>query len=257
MAKRPRAPARRGCATQSARRLRKTAKKAATKIAIKPKNKTAGKTTRKSAAAQTKQPRLSRRRTYTPEFLAYARHRFEQTEDSLVDIGLAIGASKETVRQLAEREGWIRYVRPPQGLPATVKLLMQSKAPDVQLQELADSSAQSEGEGGVPPLADTVARLQRAVLDELAAIEALRMQLRGAGSFARTARTLATLTETLQKLRRLQPSLANTGPDDADMPADIDEFRNELARRIDRFVVERTNAGDDRGAVAPPVDAAV
>ena len=36
----------------------------------------------------------------------------------------------------------------------------------------------------------------------------------------------------------MQPTPANTGPDDADMPVDIDEFRNELARRIDVFVMQ-------------------
>jgi hypothetical protein len=58
----------------------------------------------------------------------------------------------------------------------------------------------------------------------------------------------------LQKLQRMQPTPASAGPDDADMPADIDEFRNELARRIEMFVIERTDAVDGGGAVAPPVD---
>ena len=70
----------------------------------------------------------------------------------------------------------------------------------------------------------------------------------------RTARTLSSLTETLQKLQRLQCTLPETElKDDDDVPADIDEFRNELARRIDAFVDSRTGGADAVGAAAPPL----
>jgi len=253
MAKRPRAPARRGCATHTAQRSGKSAKKTAGKQTCK--------TAQKSTFAQTRQANLTRRRIYSPEFLAYARQRFEQTEDSLFDIGLDLGISSEAVRILGKRENWKRYVRPPHGLPPAVKLVVPAGTPDHQPREQsgpqgdgAAGLAQAEGEGGIPPLADTIAQLHRAVLDELATIETMRTHSRSAGGSARTARTLASLTETLQKLQRMQPTPASAGPDDADMPADIDEFRNELARRIDMFVMQRTDAGDGGGAVAPPVD---
>jgi hypothetical protein len=256
MAKRTRAPARRGRATHTARRSGKSVKKTAGKQTCK--------TAQKSAFAQTRQASLTRRRIYSPEFLAYARQRFEQTEDSLFDIGLDLGISSESVRILGKRENWKRYVRPPHGLPPAVKPVVPSETPDPQAQEPSiaqdDGAAvlpRAEGEGDIPPLADTVARLHRAVLDELAAIDALPAHARNAGGSARSARTLASLTETLQKLQRMQPTPANAGPDDADLPADIDEFRKELARRIDVFVLERTDPGDGGGAVVPPVDAAV
>jgi len=194
------------------------------------------------AGASTWQANMARRRTYTPELLAYARHRFEQTDDSVADIGLDLGISDGGVWLLAKREHWKRYVRPPRGLPPGVKLLMET--------------AQGVDEDGIAPVADTIARLHRAVLDELAAIET-RKQSRRSGSSAHIARTLASLTETLQKLQRLQPDAANSGPEDADMPTDIDEFRNELARRIEAFVAGRTDADDGRGTDAPSVDAAV
>jgi hypothetical protein len=220
-------------------------------------------TAQKMTFAQTRQASLTRRRIYTPEFLAYARQRFEQTGDSLVDIGLDLGISSESVRLLGKREDWKRYAPPPQGLPPAVKLVVQAETPDHQPREQSGPQGaaaavlpQAEGEGDIPPLADTVARLHRAVIDELAAIDALPAHTRNAGSSARTARTLASLTETLQKLQRMEPDPANAGPDDADMPADIDEFRNELARRIEVFVAERADAGDAGGAVAPSLDAA-
>ncbi len=42
---------------------------------------------------------------------------------------------------------------------------------------------------------------------------------------------------------------------DYDMPADIDEFRNELARRIDAFVASRTDEGDAERAALQRLDA--
>ena len=229
----------------SVRRARKTHTES--KTTKKPAKKSASKTkciaARKSVVAQTRQASQARRRTYTPELLAYARHRFEQTDDPVADIGLDLGISDGGVWLLAKREHWKRYVRPPRGLPPGVKLQMET--------------AQGFDESGIPALADTIARLHRAVLDELAAIESLRMRPRQASSFAHTTRTLASLTETLQKLQRLQPEPADHGPNDADIPTDIDEFRNELARRIEAFVTDRTDAGACGGAITCSMDAAI
>ncbi len=263
MAKRTRARVRRASATQSARHPRKTtkpARKAATQETREP----ASESAQNPGFAQTKQASLTRRRTYTPEFLAYARQRFERTEDSLADIGLDLGISSEAVRVLAIREKWKRYVRPPHGLPPVVKRVMRAEVPDHQPQEQSQAqaedtavSAQAEGDGTIPPLADTIAQLHRAVLDELAAIETSRADSRRVGGSARTARMLASLTETLQKLQRMQPYQSNPGTNDDDMPADIDEFRRELARRIEAFVLDRTNAGNGREPVTPATDAEV
>jgi hypothetical protein len=106
------------------------------------------------------------------------------------------------------------------------------------------------------PPGDTIARLHRAVLEELRAVEAMRAKLkRNPADAERTARTLSSLTETLQKLQRLQYTLPETElKDDDDMPADIDEFRNELARRINAFVDSRTGGDDAEGVAAPPLD---
>ena len=256
MAKRTRAPAGRGRAKLPAQRRRKIARKAAVRTTRKPKSKS----TTKSAAARTRHASLGRRWTYTPELLAYARQRFEQTASSLAEIGLDVGISKETVRALAEQEGWKRYERPPHGLPPATRLSMQAETSGHLKHERSDTHEDRlvnlpQGEGDIPPLSDTVVRLHRIVLDELAAIETACAQPHSASSSARNARSLASLTETLQKLQRLQPEPANHGPNDADIPADIDEFRNELARRIERFVLERTGAGDGEGCAAPVVDA--
>jgi hypothetical protein len=110
----------------------------------------------------------------------------------------------------------------------------------------------------LPPPGNTILRLRRAVLEELRAVEAMRAKLkRNPVDAERTARTLSSLTETLQKLQRLQCTLPETElKDDDDMPADIDEFRNELARRINAFVDSRIGESDAEGAVAPRLDPA-
>ena len=112
----------------------------------------------------------------------------------------------------------------------------------------------------MPELTDTVARLYRAVLEELAAVEALRAQLRrepqSRHGAERTARTLSSLTETLQKLQRLQCAVPQPGSHDDDVPADIDEFRTELARRIETFVASRSDPGTGAGPVAASLDPA-
>jgi hypothetical protein len=104
------------------------------------------------------------------------------------------------------------------------------------------------------------------VLAELATVEAMRASLgplpQRWTDAERTARTLGLLTQTLQHLQRLRAGRAGEArphddDDDDDMPADIDEFRRDLARRIDAFVASRTGARGAEGDCGPaPVDEA-
>lgn len=67
-----------------------------------------------------------------------------------------------------------------------------------------------------------------------------------------TARTLAVLAQTFAAVRRLrllaEPAPAKPDeegrPPDDELPEDIDEFRHELARRIDAFVASRMESND-------------
>jgi hypothetical protein len=133
--------------------------------------------------------------------------------------------------------------------------------------EFAAAAVESQ-HAAEPPGLSTIERLERAVLAELATIEAMRaamgtMPQKPVGA-ARTVRTLSMLTQTLQHLQRLRASaalaekpIARNEYDDDDMPADIDEFRRDLARRIDAFVASRTEQRDaGGGAAAPAVDQA-
>jgi len=115
----------------------------------------------------------------------------------------------------------------------------------------------------LPPLATSIDRIERLVEQELAAEEAGRAELgllpRAPGEAERCARTLAILTRTLHALAQLRGGATQHGPHhDDDNPADIDEFRRDLARRIDAFVASRTDGriagGDSRAA---PLDEAM
>ena len=236
MAKRTRAPARGGRTTQTTQHSRKPAKKTANKTAEKPKRKTG----QKSEFAQTRQASLMRRRIYTPEFLTYVRQRFEQSEDLLVDIGQDVRISRESVRHLAsasametlcaaaartaacsETCGAGRDTRPSSMEPSTHKYDGVARLP------------QAEGEGDIPPLAGTVVRLHRAVLDELAAIETMPRSLAQCSQFRAYRADAREPHRNLAEAATHATNPRHNGPDDDDMPADIDEFRNALARRIE------------------------
>jgi hypothetical protein len=96
-------------------------------------------------------------------------------------------------------------------------------------------------------LAATIEHAERVVRNELTTVEAMRTALghvpQRPVDAVRTARTLAILTQTLQHLQRLRAGetlQAKGAPTDYDdMPADIDEFREALARRIEAFMESR------------------
>ena len=104
--------------------------------------------------------------------------------------------------------------------------------------------------------ADLAMRVQRAVERELAAIDAIIAKLDGkradAGESEKAARTLASLARTLRELSALQSQQPDDEDDDSG-PVDLDEFRRDLARRMDAFVASRA-AGSLPGAGEPGAD---
>jgi hypothetical protein len=110
-----------------------------------------------------------------------------------------------------------------------------------------------DGAAAEVPLAETIAAMQAEVARHLDGIKRAR-EAPGAlplneSDRERAARTLATLTTTLERLARMRtgtPPSTGAYADD-DVPADIDEFRNELARRIAAFLESRDAAGDAGG----------
>jgi hypothetical protein len=222
----------------------------------------------------------ARRSYYTGEFLAEAKRRVERTAQSMTAIAGNFGMHHSTLSRLIAREGWIRPessgrrrgLSPVMRLAAAADALVQGAGahpaphpdplPDIRaftpvFDGLCGEREQTALTGPSSPDNSAVDRLEQAVLKELATVETMRASL-GAEPLRptdaeRTARTLATLTETLAKLRRLrlgaQPQSDLTDHD----ILDIDAFRLDLARRIDLFVASQTDREDadgDSGAAA-------
>lgn len=214
---------------------------------------------RKANIERTKKAVEARRCKFSPELEARGRYLFEETDASMADIAFELGIHKGTVPVVAKRRNWKRYVPPPRDVSPATRILVETESLE-RRRETAQSGpeverAQPDGASGQSE-SDLVARLRRAVLNELTVVESLRDRLKNEPqsrvSAERTARTLSTLTDTLQKLQRLQCAVPANGSD-YDVPADIDEFRNELARRIEAFVASRADEGDgERPASSQP-----
>jgi hypothetical protein len=199
---------------------------------------------------------------YTPELIAHIRHRYENTDDTLAKIAIDTGVSERAINRMRDREGWPRRSDAPvRDLPPAMRCIQEMTAA---LRAQAPAPPPLKGEGDDAPVArSTIDRIEQLVEQELAAEEAARAQLGGLArpprEAERTARTLAVLTQTLHALQRLRCGLSpNARPDDDDdLPHDIDEFRLNLARRIDAFVASQTepdDAGGDPGSA--PLDGA-
>jgi hypothetical protein len=102
------------------------------------------------------------------------------------------------------------------------------------------------GPDAAPAPGSVAERLEAALERELRKVENLRADLgrpeKRTQQSDRIARTLATLTETLFRVRRLREPGNINGSNDDDLPADADGFRLALAHRIEVFVRSRTDA---------------
>jgi hypothetical protein len=183
------------------------------------------------------------------EVLEYTRRRYEETDDLQSSIAADIRISRGTLNRVAKAQGWLlRKDRPPRGLSQALRLdieateAMQGKASQALKAEDGNTDPDSPADAG--SVAD---RLEAALEKELRKVESLRGETEPRGKRSveaeRIARTLATLTETLFKVRRLREPGNISGSNDDDLPSDADGFRLALAHRIEAFVRSRTDAG--------------
>jgi transposase-like protein len=188
------------------------------------------------------------RAVFTPEALEDARRRYEETDETQVRIAADLGVDRGTLTRLARTHGWVlRKDRPPTDIPEADKIARQAT-------EAVMNATPTDAPGADVAIAidgSVADRLEAAVERELRKVENLRA---GPGSptersvdHERVARTLATLTETLFKVRRLRQPGGSQATDDDDLPADADEFRVNLARRIEAFVHSRVDGSVSEG----------
>lgn len=187
-------------------------------------------------------------RGFTPALIEHARHRYEETDETQASIALDLNVHRKTLAKLARSQGWVlRKDRMMRDIPASLQLHAEAAG------EVTSAAVEAEEAPAIPkdirddaPVSPTIAaRLEQAVEAELRKVEALRSEFgpisqRGLTG-ERTARTLATLSETLFKVRKLRETGPVNWSGDDDLPADTDGFRHALALRIENFVRSRTD----------------
>lgn len=204
-------------------------------------------------------------RDLSPEAWAQIRADYEQSERPVEDICAEHGISSGTLRDRMRRWRWMRR-RPPvplDGPPppspapqidAAAASCRTTTAPETAAGPAAPPPATPGGAAGErfdaqaePDDRPIAARLQSAVERVLPAIEATVGTL-GTGpmhprEMERAARALTSLTRTLRELKSLLGQHRPPPPAGGDRPpADPDELRRELARKIDALVATRLDA---------------
>lgn len=205
---------------------------------------------------------------YTPEFLAEARRRVEQTLESMTSIAGKFGMHHSVLSRLIKSQRWVRPegslrrrgLSPVMRLAAAADVLVMASAGEAPHPDPLAAGGERGRIGSAAPASQDLAsidRLEQAVMRELATVETMRASLGKEPlrpmDAERTARTLFVLAETLSKLRRQRLAAApQAGSDhDDDLPADLDAFRIDLARRIDAFVASRAQPDDADGDAGP------
>jgi hypothetical protein len=198
---------------------------------------------------------------FAPELIAEAKRLYEQTLATVDDIAAMLGVGDTMFYRIARREGWrgrhakvatFHFARALSG--TAVATLAPTPAPAQQPR--AELSVPADPSSPEQRLAMAL-RIQRVVEREMDAMERILAVIQPADQIEAEhgARTLAGVARALREIKALTEPNEVTPPDDADndpIPLDIDEFGNELARRINEFVdAERNGEGEaDNGAVA-------
>lgn len=195
----------------------------------------------------------------TPEAWAQVRRDYEHTGRTIHEICAEHGFSTGTLRDRVRRWKWTRRRAPiqsdgPPPLPApqvaappadavappaeAEAARLPSVAPDVAV-VIAGAAAPhvaAEDIGAPPDPAVVARRLQAALARVLPAVEAVLTQLAAASAHPRemeiAARSLGSLTRALRELN----ALLGRYPAPGEEPPDIEEFRRDLARRIDAII---------------------
>lgn len=170
---------------------------------------------------------MGTRKEIDEHVLMCARTLYEETELPMADIATLVGVCTRTLQTRAALLGWTPR---------------------------ESSRARRRCERGTSSDVATLTERVRETVDrEIANAE---RGLAAAGTRTRTrdpertARTLASLVKTLSELKRLQPNETASVPQVEDDEIDIDEYRRDLARRLDQLAIEEANGEDTRRTAA-------
>jgi hypothetical protein len=219
----------------------------------------------------------------TPEFLAALQRRYEESDEVMESIADEFGIAVRTFGKLAQTHGWRkRRERLPRMLIPLPDTHEDSQAaaygdgapqerphdepvPDAALAHPPAQDASDQAHFAAAPAMDgavgrtAIERMEALLMMDIEAAERARanpsLRPRSPAAAVHNARTLAILLHTLERLQRLRGGASEQRVlDDDDMPADIDEFRRELAQRIKALFDGQ--AGGDGAAADRPEDVA-
>lgn len=181
-----------------------------------------------------------------PELKAEGRRLYEQTATPLAEIAAMMGISRDTLRNRIREWSWTRRHHPSSKLDL-VKAVRGAAA----------AAVTAPKRPGQPPLpltperrAELAARIVDIVDEQMNAVRRVLATVnpKDQAEGEHGTRMLASLAVTLRESAAILHLDQMTAPDAADddpVPRDIDEFRNELARRIRGFIeAERNRDGE-------------
>lgn len=186
------------------------------------------------------------KKTFTPEQIEAARVLYENPQTPLDEVAASLKITRRTLEARIAEWGWPLRTTSPQRNRGRAR----SKSSGRRAKRT--STARKQSKPDARPRSDTTrrpvasrealaVRVQRVVERELDAIDSILSVLGAADSTEaeRSARTLASLARALKEVMRLAAPEQATDPDEDDpMPRDLDEFRRELARRIEALAAE-------------------
>ena len=156
-----------------------------------------------------------------------SRPRYEDEDESVDVLADEIPMEIVAFRMLIRSIGWRRRPRRGPKSPRALRILAIGRPRRACLRKPAEPAN----------VADLVER-------QLSAIDRILAELPAAHASEpeRSARTIASVSRTLKELLRMRAQTApSASNDDNTMPTDIDEFRRDLARRIEAFVASEAD----------------
>jgi hypothetical protein len=200
---------------------------------------------------------MAAKKEIAAELLAEAKRLYEQTLAPVDDIAAMLGLTRTPFYRRVREGGWrgrrarvgtFEFVRALSGTAAA--MLVPTPAP-------AEQPRAEAGETAVAALPEQrlamALRVQHVIECEMDAMVRILAVIKPSNQIEAEhgARTLAGVARALRELKALTEPNEVKPPDEADdhsVPLDIDEFRNELARRINEFVdAERRGEGEADG----------
>jgi hypothetical protein len=204
---------------------------------------------------------MAARKEIAPELLAEGKYLYEHTLTSVEEIAARMEISRSTLYVRLRAWGWQRRRYSPSAAAdgdrraeSNCAAAVASRGPAEEMYVEPDrSSADDASPVTVEKRAALFARAFRAAELQMDSIETAMKQLCATPApFERTARALAMLNRSLRDILTLTKADEMTPADEADddaIPRDMDEFRRELARRIQQLVdVERRRESEGSGA---------